>query len=228
MFVDPTATGATVQLSDVTVLTPTKPGKMIALWNNFHALAVKLELPEPAEPLYLLKADNSFLPHGGIIRRPRSYDGPVVFEGELGIIIGRTCKEIQEDEASNFIFGYTCVNDVTAARIIYRDPTFAQWARAKSYDTFGVFGPVIATDVDPDGLVIRTVLNGQERQNYPASDMIFPPRRLISMISHDMTLEPGDVICCGTSVGVGAMKEPENTVEVIIEGIGTLGNTFVQ
>lgn len=228
MFADPTTTGATVQLNDVTVLTPTKPGKMIALWNNFHALAAKLDLPEPAEPLYFLKAENSFLPHRGIVRRPRSYDGPVVFEGELGIVIGITCKEIQEDDAVNFIFGYTCINDVTAARIIGRDPTFAQWARAKSYDTFGVFGPVIATDIDPGGLVVRTVLNGQERQNYPVSDMIFSPHQIVAMVSQDMTLEPGDVICCGTSVGVGAMKEPENTVEVTIDGIGTLENTFVQ
>ena len=105
-----------------------------------------------------------------------------------------------------YIFGYTCVNDVTAAEILNKDPGFAQWTRAKSFDTFGVFGPVIATDVDPNLLVVRTLLNDQERQNYPVSDAIFGPAALVSLISRDMTLEAGDVIACGTSVGVGSMK----------------------
>ena len=100
--------------------------------------------------------------------------------------------------------------------------------RAKSFDTFGAFGPVIATGLDPAALTIRTVLNGEERQNYPVSDMIFPPARLVSRISQDLTLEPGDVIACGTSLGVGSMKEARNTVEVTIEGIGTLSNVFEQ
>ncbi|MGB6949835.1 MAG: fumarylacetoacetate hydrolase family protein, partial [Methyloceanibacter sp.] len=126
------------------------------------------------------------------------------------------------------IFGYTCINDVTAAEIIGKDPTFAQWTRAKSFNGFGVFGPVIATDLDPMGLRIKTVLNGEVRQDYPVSDMVFPPAMLVSLISRDMTLLPGDVIACGTSIGVGAMKEPSNTVEVTIDGVGTLRNIFQQ
>ncbi len=228
MFGGAQATSRTLALSEVKVLPPTEPGKMVALWNNFHALAEKLNVPEPEEPLYLLKAGNSFLATGETIRRPSSYDGKVTYEGELGIVIGKECKEVAEADIEPYIFGYTCVNDVTAVELINKDSTFAQWARSKSFDTFGVFGPVIATGLDPMGLSVRTVLNGQERQNYRVSDMIFPPLRLTSLISHDMTLYPGDVIACGTSLGVGSMKEPSNTIEVSIEGIGALSNVFEQ
>ena len=228
MFAGPRATSRTLALSEVRLLPPTEPSKMVALWNNFHALAAKLKAPEPDEPLYFLKAGNSFLATGEIIRRPHSYAGKVVYEGELGIVIGKECKEVAEADIGPDIFGYTCVNDVTAAELINKDTTFAQWVRAKSFDTFGVFGPVIATDLDPAALTVRTVLNGQERQNYPVGDMIFSPTRLVSLISYDMTLYPGDVIACGTSLGVGSMKDPSNRVEVSIEGIGTLSNVFEQ
>lgn len=225
MFASPAPTGQSVALASVTVLTPTVPTKMVALWNNFRALAAKLEAPIPPEPLYLLKAPNAFLAHGQAIRRPACYDGKVVYEGELGIVIGRQARAVSEAEAPGHIFGYTCVNDVTAAEIIGRDATFAQWVRAKSFDTFGVFGPVVATDLDPATLTVRLTLNGQERQNYPVNDMIFPPARLVSLLSQDMTLEPGDVICCGTSIGVGSMK-PGAEVAVTIDGIGTLANRY--
>ena len=228
MFASPLVTSATLALDAVTVLTPSEPSKMIGLWNNFHALAEKLDLPAPEEPLYFIKTSNSYLASGETIRRPGSYDGKVVYEGELGVVVGATCSEVPEDQAGACIFGYTCVNDVTAIELIKKDATFDQWVRAKSFDTFGVFGPVVARGIEPAGLTVRTVLNGVERQNYPVSDMIHPPARLVSMISHDMTLFPGDVIACGTSVGVGSMKEPRNTVEVTIDGIGTLSNVFEQ
>jgi len=228
IFSNPQPTGESLPLSSVKLLMPCQPSKMICLWNNFHALAAKLGVAEPAEPLYFIKAPSAYLADGETIRRPKSYDGPVVYEGELGIVIGKRAYEISEDQAAAHVFGYTCINDVTAAALINKDPTFAQWTRAKSFPTFGVFGPVIATDVDPTGLSVRTVLNGAERQNYPLSDMIFPPALLVSLISRDMLLEPGDVIACGTSLGVGSMKEPENSVEITIEGIGTLSNIFVQ
>ncbi len=228
MFAGASPSGSTISTSDAKLLVPCLPSKMPGLWNNFHALAAKLENPIPEEPLYFLKSPSSFLAHGETIKRPASYDGPVVFEGELGIVIGKVTKEVTPQQADEHIFGYTCVNDVTAAAILNRDPTFPQWARAKSFDTFGVFGPCIATGLRPEEVSVRTVLNGTERQNYPVSDMIFQPARLISLLSRDMTLVPGDVIACGTSVGVGSMKEPENTIEVTIDGIGTLSNTFVQ
>jgi 2-keto-4-pentenoate hydratase/2-oxohepta-3-ene-1,7-dioic acid hydratase in catechol pathway len=225
MFDAPTATGDHLSLDQVTPLTPTAAGKMLALWNNFHALAAKLNQEIPPEPLYFIKANGSYLATGGTIRKPPSYDGKVVFEGELGIVIGRQCSGVSEADADHHIFGYTCINDVTAAEIIGKDATFAQWTRAKSFDTFGVFGPVVATGLDPSELTIRTVLNDQERQNYPVSDMIFGPAKIVSLISRDMTLDAGDVICCGTSLGVGSMK-PGSTIEVTIEGIGTLSNRY--
>ena len=228
MFAGPSATDRVVRLSDVRVLTPCDPSKMICLWNNFHSLAAKLGLEPPDEPLYLLKAPSAFVAHGDTIHRPESYDGKVVYEGELGIVISRRCSYVSESEAPDYIFGYTCVNDVTAAEIINKNPTFPQWTRAKSFDTFGAFGPVIATGLDPAGLRVRTVLDGQERQKYPVSDMIIPPARLVSLISQDMTLLPGDLIACGTSIGVGTMKNPTNTIEVSIEGVGTLSNVFTQ
>lgn len=228
MFAGARPTGERVPLDEVTLLAPSAPSKIIALWNNFHALAAKLSNPVPAEPLYLMKAPSSVAEPGATIARPPSYAGKVVYEGELGIVIGRRCSEVTPQEAGEFIFGYTCVNDITALDLIAADPTFAQWVRAKSFDGFGPFGPVVATGLDPRELTVRTLLNGQERQNYPVADMIFQPHELVSCLSHDMTLLPGDLICCGTSLGVGTMKEPVNTVEVAIEGIGTLVNAFVQ
>jgi 2-keto-4-pentenoate hydratase/2-oxohepta-3-ene-1,7-dioic acid hydratase in catechol pathway len=225
LFSAPQPTGRTLALGSVSVLTPTVPGKLIALWNNFHALAAKLGSAVPAEPLYFIKGNNSYLATGQTIRMPKSYLGKVVYEGELGIVIGKTCRAVSEDEAQRNIFGYTCINDVTAVDILNRDASFAQWTRAKSFDTFGVIGPVIAAGIDPMQLSIRTVLNDQERQNYPVSDMVFPPAKLVRLISQDMTLDPGDVIACGTSIGVGSMK-PGSTVAVSIDGIGTLVNRF--
>jgi 2-keto-4-pentenoate hydratase/2-oxohepta-3-ene-1,7-dioic acid hydratase in catechol pathway len=226
MFDKPTATSEKVKLSQVKLLTPCTPSKMILLWNNFFSLAEKLKVAVPTEPLYLLKPGTAFIADGETVKKPNSYNGKVVYEGELGIVIGKRCKEVSEADAKNYIFGYTCSNDVTAGEIIQKDPTFAQWTRAKGFDTFGSFGPGIVSGIDdPTKLVIKTILNGDERQNYPVSDMVFPPHKLVSMISHDMTLEPGDIISCGTSVGVGSMKQG-STVEVIIDGVGKLTNRY--
>ena len=225
MFAGAEATSRTVSLASVKLLTPTEPTTMIAVWNNFNAMSAKFDLGIPPEPLYLLKATTSSLAGGETIRRPKSYEGRVVFEGEIGIVIGRETRAVSESEAGQCVFGYTCINDVTAFELINKDKTFAQWTRSKSFDTFGVFGPVVATGLDPAGLSIKTTLNGEERQNYPVSDMIFQPLRLVSLISQDMTLCPGDVIACGTSLGAGRMK-PGSTIEVSIDGIGTLSNRF--
>lgn len=226
MFVAAVATGNTVPLADVKLLTPTVPSKMLALWNNFHALADKLGTARPEHPLYFMKSPSSFLGTGEVVNRPAAYAGKVVYEGELGIVIGSTCRNITEDEADDHIFGYTCINDITAVELLKADASFDHWTRAKSFDGFGIFGPCVTTGLDPDTLSIKTVLNGAERQNYPVSDMILSPRRIVSLLSQDLTLEPGDVICCGTSIGVGSMKEPSNSVEITIEGIGTLSNVY--
>ena len=224
MFAASEPTGRVFALNDVELLTPTEPGKVIALWNNFRALGDKLNLPVPAEPLYLLKAPNSYLATGQTIRRPLC-DGKVVFEGELGIVIGRRCTAIAQADALAHVFGYTCANDVTVADILNRDASFAQWTRAKGFDTFCPMGPVVATGLDPQALSVTTRVNGEVRQQYPISDMRFSVQQLVSLISFDMTLDPGDVILCGTSVGVGSMK-PGSSVEVEIDGIGKLSNRF--
>ena len=225
MFEASAPTGRVLPLAEVTLLTPSVPTKFIGLWNNFHAAAAKHGEAIPAEPLYFLKGANSYHPTGAPIRVPPKYDGKVLYEGELGIVIGHTLFDADEVEAEAGIFGYTCVNDVTALDVLTRDPSFAQWARAKSFDTFGVFGPAIATGLDPATLIVKTLVNGRERQNFPASDMIFSPRQIVSLISREMTLEPGDVIACGTSLGAGPMRSGTQ-VEIVIEGIGTLSNTM--
>jgi 2-keto-4-pentenoate hydratase/2-oxohepta-3-ene-1,7-dioic acid hydratase in catechol pathway len=224
LFADAQPTDRVLALADVKLLSPTQPTKVIALWNNFAALGAKLNLAVPAEPLYLLKSPNSFANPGDVIRQPRS-GGKVVFEGELGIVIGKTASGVAVADAPAHVFGYTCANDVTEADILNRDASFTQWVRAKGFDTFCPMGPVLATGLDPATLVVKTVLNGDVRQNYPISDMRFSVAQLVSLISADMTLYPGDVILCGTSIGVGSMK-PGSEVSVEIEGIGKLGNRY--
>ena len=225
LFDRPTPNGQTLSLQLVELLTPCEPGKMLGLWNNFHQRAEKEGWSKPQHPLYFIKANSCFNAAEQPIRRPANYSGPVVFEGELGIVIGRTCHDISTDMSDDYIFGYTCVNDVTARGILKADPSFTQWTRAKGFDTFGVFGPAIVTDIDPDELVIRTLVNGQQKQNYPVRDMFYRPREIVSRLSRDMTLNPGDLIACGTSVGVEPMPDGCR-VEVAINGVGVLKNSF--
>lgn len=222
MFEGSTPTGRTFALSEAQLLAPTRPSKVVALWNNFGQLRDKLKLALPAEPLYLLKAPNSYSAPDAPIRVPRD-GGKVVFEGELGIVIGRTATAVPEARALEHVFGYTCANDVTAADVLFRDASFAQWTRAKGLDGYCPMGPAIARGLDPATLRVRTLLDGQVRQDYPISDMTFSVAQLVSRISFDMTLDPGDVILCGTSVGVGSMK-PGSRVEIEIDGIGRLSN----
>ena len=215
-----------LNLKEITVLPPCKPGKIVALWNNFHALAEKQGNAIPDAPLYFIKPSSCVIGPESSIVRPTSYSGRIFYEGELGIVIGKTCRAVSEADALSYVKGYTCVNDVTAMQLIREDESFEQWTRAKSFDTFGVLGPTIAELADPEQLTVKTVVNGRERQNYPTSDMIFSPAKLVSLISQDMTLEAGDVIACGTSLGALPMKAG-TVVEVTIDGIGTLSNRFV-
>jgi 2-keto-4-pentenoate hydratase/2-oxohepta-3-ene-1,7-dioic acid hydratase in catechol pathway len=225
MFDDASATGETLPLAGLDLLAPCVPGKIVALWNNFRAAAEKNGWAVPAEPLYLMKSPSSVLAPGRAIPVPAAYDGRVTYEGELGIVIGRRATAVSPDEAASCILGYTCANDVTALEIIARDPSFPQWVRAKSFDGFCPFGPVIETAFDPARARVRTLVGGRERQNYECADMFFAPHEIVSRLSHDMTLEPGDLILCGTSLGVLPMK-PGTPVEVVIEGIGTLANVY--
>ena len=228
MFAGAKPTGANAEALRRQVLTPCDPSKMICLWNNFHQLAAKNDFKQPKEPLWFLKAPNAYWPANQPIERPATYAGKIIYEGELGVVIGKKCFNISEAEAGDYIFGYTCVNDVTAVDLLRKDKSFEQWARSKSFDTFGVFGPVIATGLDPMKLSVKTVLNGKERQNYPVADMFFPPHRLVAAISKDVTLMPGDIIACGTSLGAGTMGDAHNVVDIVIDGVGSLSNVFDQ
>lgn len=214
------------KFEDVEILIPCKPGKMLALWNNFYSRAEHEGWDIPPEPLYFVKTANSFNAHGKPIIRPPCYNGPIFFEGELGVVIGKTTAGISESDAAHHIFGYTCINDVTAKEILNRDPSFQQWTRAKGFDGFGVFGPVITTDVDVDNLVVQSRLDGELLQEYPVTDMIFHPHKLVSLISHDMTLYPGDIIACGTGLHATAMDDGQ-VIEISIDGIGTLMNSMI-
>ncbi len=225
LFGETSATGEHVVVSDVEWLTPCRPGKMLALWNNFRAAADKNGWAVPAEPLYFVKTPNSYAAHAQAIAAPAAEVGRVAYEGELALVIGRRAKGVSPEQAAAHIFGYACANDLTAIELLNRDPSFAQWTRAKGFDGFGVFGPVIETDFDAASASVRTIVGGRERQNYALADMIFPPHELVSRLSQDMTLEPGDVILCGTSLGVLPMKAG-TTVEVEIDGIGRLVNTY--
>ena len=225
MFDAPAPSGELLPRAAVTLLRPVEPGKAIAMFNNFRALLDKLQQRVPAEPLYFLKPSNSYLDPHGVIAKPQACDSRVIFEGELGVVIGRRCRNVSEDDAPAHVFGYTCVNDVTATDLLTRDTSFVQWTRAKGFDGFCPIGPAIATGLDPGTLVVRTLLNGSVRQDYPVADMVFAVPQLVSRLSWNMTLDPGDLILCGTSVGVGVMK-PGSTIEVEIDGIGRLSNRF--
>ncbi|HKD24166.1 MAG TPA: fumarylacetoacetate hydrolase family protein [Rhizomicrobium sp.] len=225
LFDRPSLIGTSIPMEGLELLAPCTPSKIVALWNNFRALAAKLEKQAPAHPLFLIKPPTSLAGPNQAVRRPRAYQGKIAFEGELGIVIGRRCKDVSVEEAMRYIFGYTCVNDITAAEVLNEDANFAQWTRAKGYDTFGCIGPMIATEFDWRNSHVVTRLDGVERQNYPLADMIYSPAEQVSRISHDMTLLPGDVIACGTSLGVGSMKDG-STIEIFIDGIGSLVNTL--
>ncbi len=203
-----------------------KPTKILALWNNYKTLADEKGLSKPNNPLYLNKSISSIIQPGENIIRPKSYTESIFYEGELGIVIGNECKDVEIHESKEYILGYTCVNDVTAMDLVKKDPTFDQWTRAKSFDTFGVFGPCVVNDIDPMNLRVTSKLNGKIVQDYNTSDMFFNVFEIVSYLSKDMTLFPGDIIACGTNSGLGPMSEGD-TIQVSVEGIGELINKLV-
>lgn len=225
LFDTPTPTGTTLRLDEVCLGLPCRVGKVLALWNNFRAAAEKNGWAPPTEPLYFLKSPNSLAPHGSVTPAVAPEVGRVAFEGELAVVIGRRAHRVSLAQAPDHILGYTCADDVTAIELLHRDPAFPQWTRAKGFDGFGVLGPVIETSLDLSTAMLRTRVGGRERQAYPLADMFFPPAELVARISQDLPLEPGDVILCGTSLGVLPMK-PGSEVEVTIDGLGTLVHRY--
>jgi 2-keto-4-pentenoate hydratase/2-oxohepta-3-ene-1,7-dioic acid hydratase in catechol pathway len=225
LFAAPRPTTRRLALADLALLAPVRPGRFIGLWNNFREAAAKQGNAIPETPLYFLKSPGSIIGPEAAIIPPTGYAGRTIYEGELGVVIGRRCKDLSESEAESAIFGLTCVNDVTALDLLTADPSFPQWARAKGCDSFGPVGPAIATGLDWRALTVSVALNGRVRQNYRCDDMILPPARIVALVSQEMTLEAGDLIACGTSLGALPMR-PGMVVEVTIPGIGTLRNSF--
>jgi 2-keto-4-pentenoate hydratase/2-oxohepta-3-ene-1,7-dioic acid hydratase in catechol pathway len=223
MFNGARPTGKTLALGNVKLLPPCRPSKMVALWNNSRPQIEKLNRATPKEVLWFLKPPSCFITHGQTIVYPVGQAQRVVLEGELGIVIGRVCKSVAPEKTRDFIFGYTVINDVTAQDVVNRDTTFPQYDRGKGYDTFGVFGPVIATDIDPMTLRIQSFVNGQSKQDYQVTDLVFNPYQIVAEVAKTATLYPGDVIACGTTLGAAPIN-PGDTVEIRITGIGSLVN----
>jgi len=216
---------AKIALSEARLLSPTQPSKIVCIGRNYREHAKELNHEIPTSPLIFLKPPSAVIANGDEIRRPHTLSQRVDHEGELGVVIGRRCYGLRDDEdVRSYILGYTCVNDVTARDLQNKD---GQWTRAKGFDTFCPIGPVITDGLDPwKGVHIETRLNGQTRQSGTTADFIFPLDVIIRYIASVMTLEPGDVIATGTPAGVGPMQ-PGDVVEVTVEGVGTLTNPVV-
>ena len=207
------------RLSEVKLLAPCQPSKIVALGVNYRRHAEEMGSSLPKAPLIFIKPSTCVIgPEDNIVYPPSSVR--VDFEGELGVVIGKTARNVSEAEALNYVLGYTCLNDVTARDLQESD---GQWTRSKGFDTFGPIGPCIETVLDPTDAKLETYLNGELKQQTSTSDLIYPVVTQISFISEVMTLLPGDVIATGTPSGIGPMN-PGDTVEVKIESIGTLRN----
>jgi len=201
-------------------LVPVVPSKIIAVGLNYADHARESGKPLPKEPLFWLKAPTSLLPDGGKIEIPFPHHR-VDHEAELAVIIGRRVRNVTEAAAARYIFGYTAAEDISDRTIQNSE---SQWCRCKSFDTFTPLGPYVETKIDPHDLNIQLFQNGQLRQNSNTSQLIFNVFRLVSFISTNMTLLPGDVILTGTPSGVGPIESGDR-LEVRIQGLAPLVNT---
>ena len=209
-----------VKLSEANLLAPVAPSKVVCVGRNYVEHAAELGNKMPDEPLLFLKAPSAIIGDGDNIQLPPQSQ-QVEHEGELGVVIGKTARNVRDDEDPlSYVLGYTCVNDVTARDLQRKD---VQFTRGKSFDTFCPVGPMIVTDLSPGKLTVTTRVNGVVKQNGNTSDMAFPVPFLIRYISNIMTLNPGDLIATGTPAGVSAMKDGD-VVEIEVSGIGVLQN----
>ncbi len=206
-------------LSEVKLLAPCAPSKIVAVGLNYRAHAKELELALPAEPVIFLKPPTALIGPDDEIVWP-TMSSQVDYEAELGVVIRDRTREVTPAEAGSRILGYVCANDVTARDLQKKD---GQWTRSKSFDTFCPVGPWIETGLNPDDVLIESYLNGERRQSGRTSQLIYSVRELVSFISKVMTLLPGDLILTGTPSGIGPMKRGDE-IEVRIEGIGSLKN----
>jgi len=217
-------TGATHLVADVRLLAPVIPrSKVIGIGRNYADHAAEMGGEVPAEPMMFLIPNTAVVgPGEPVVMPPQTSE--VHYEGELAVVIGRLCKDIEPDEAAKVIFGYTCANDVTPRDLQRGD---GQWARAKGFDTFCPLGPWIETDLDPTGLSLVTRRDGEVVQDGTTADMVHGVAAVISHASKAFTLLPGDVILTGTPAGVGPVESGQR-VAVEVEGIGVLENPFVR
>jgi len=216
---DPAETGEIVPRASARLLAPVAPTKIVCVGRNYRAHAAELGNEVPAEPLLFFKPPSSVIGPDDPIEMP-PVSARVDHEGELGVVIGARCRDVSAERALDFVFGYTCVNDVTARDLQKKD---GQWARAKGFDTFCPAGPLLVTGLDPRALDVRCRVGSTVRQQGNTRDMIFPVANLIAYISAIMTLEPGDLLATGTPEGVGPLAHGDG-VEVEIEGVGLLRN----
>ena len=216
----PSKPGASWSLSEVKLLPPCVPSKIVCVGRNYAEHAAELGNDPPKEPLIFLKPPSSILAPGDpIILTPQSER--VDYEGELAIVIGKTCSRLKSAaDAKSYILGYTCLNDVTARDLQKKD---VQFTRAKGFDTFCPFGPFIESELDLSRVTLETFVNGARRQSARIAEMIFPVDVIIQWISQVMTLLPGDVVATGTPSGVGPLAAGD-VVEVAVSGVGTLRN----
>ncbi|MDD5705932.1 MAG: fumarylacetoacetate hydrolase family protein [Kiritimatiellae bacterium] len=220
-----------VPAAQATLLAPVEPPQVVAIGLNYRRHAQESNMALPTAPVVFIKTCNAVVGPGADIVLPAMAPNEVDYEAELVIVIGKTAKNVPESQALDYVFGYTCGNDVSARDCQLR--LDKQWARGKCFDTFAPIGPWIATGLDGDNLGIRLTLNGSEMQRSNTSDMVFGCRQLVSYLSRCMTLHPGSIIMTGTPSGVGMGRKPPvwlkagDAVTVEIEGIGALSNTVV-
>ncbi len=213
-------TDAKYDYADITPLAPCLPTKIIAVGLNYEDHAREMNRTPPEDPMLFMKPSTTVIAHQEEIKYPAHMSSRVDYEGELGVVIGKKAHMVERDQALEYVFGYTCINDVTARDLQAKD---IQFTRGKGFDTFAPIGPFIETEVDPGDLPIKTFLNGEVKQNSSTKNLIFSVPELVSFISKVMTLLPGDIIATGTPSGISPMS-PGDIVEVEIEGVGRLVN----
>lgn len=212
-------TSRKIALKNMRILPPVNPGKIVLAGLNYKDHARELNMEIPREPVIFIKPSTAVVAHNDVIIYPEGVNR-LDYEAELAVVIKRKGKDIKPLEVKKYIFGYTCLNDVTARDLQKRD---GQWTRAKSFDTFCPVGPWIETEFDPDNARVQTYLNGKLKQDSNTSNFIFSVPYLISFVSAIMTLNPGDIISTGTPSGVGPMRRGDR-IETVISGLGTLKN----
>jgi 2-keto-4-pentenoate hydratase/2-oxohepta-3-ene-1,7-dioic acid hydratase in catechol pathway len=225
IFKKPVPDGRPISIEEIKFLVPAVPTKVIALGMNYRSHAEELKLQIPDEPLFFYKPLSALIGMGDSIQYPPQ-SNRVDYEAEMAFVIGRQAKNVPISEALDYVFGYTCFNDITARDIQFRKNAI-EFVKSKGFDTFGSVGPWIETDVEPSDLNIECLVNGEIKQKGNTNDLIFGVAEIINFVSKIMTLYPGDIIATGTPSGIGPLSVGD-TVVVNVEKIGTLENTVVR